>query len=285
MSIGVKDLYKKYYDKVAVNHIIFTMEKGQPLAILGRNGSGKSTTIKSILGLKQPTSGEIILPKNIQIGYLPEERGVYADATVEEHLMLFAELSGVKDIDEKINFWLKELEIEQYRDFKLRYLSKGNAQKVQLIITLIHDPDLVILDEPFSGLDPVNSQLFYNVIKKHCADKYLLISSHQMDRVEGLCEQVIMLNNGNTVAQGKIEELKKKHGNSRITIPYSDEAYQVLQKYKPVKREHAIVVDLIDENTTCGEVMNDLIQNNVLMNYLKYDQISMNDLFIRLLGE
>lgn len=94
-----------------------------------------------------------------------------------------------------------------------------------------------------------------------------------------------MLNNGNTVAQGKIEELKKKHGNSRITIPYSDEAYQVLQKYKPVKREHAIVVDLIDENTTCGEVMNDLIQNNVLMNYLKYDQISMNDLFIRLLGE
>ena len=114
---------------------------------------------------------------------------------------------------------------------------------------------------------------------------YLLISSHQMDRVEGLCEQVIMLNNGNTVAQGKIEELKKKHGNSRITIPYSDEAYQVLQKYKPVKREHAIVVDLIDENTTCGEVMNDLIQNNVLMNYLKYDQISMNDLFIRLLGE
>ena len=106
-----------------------------------------------------------------------------------------------------------------------------------------------------------------------------------MDRVEGLCEQVIMLNNGNTVAQGKIEELKKKHGNSRITIPYSDEAYQVLQKYKPVKREHAIVVDLIDENTTCGEVMNDLIQNNVLMNYLKYDQISMNDLFIRLLGE
>ena len=132
-------LSKKYYDKVAVNHISFTMEKGQPLAILGRNGSGKSTTIKSILGLKQPTSGEIILPKNIQIGYLPEERGVYADATVEEHLMLFAELSGVKDIDEKINFWLKELEIEQYRDFKLRYLSKGNAQKVQLIITLIPD--------------------------------------------------------------------------------------------------------------------------------------------------
>lgn len=285
MNIEIKDLYKKYDAKAAVNHISFTIEQGKPLAILGRNGSGKSTTIKSILGLKKPTSGEIILPKNIKTGYLPEERGVYADASVKEHLVLFGELSGVKDIKKKIDYWLKELEIEQYRDFKLKYLSKGNAQKVQLIITLIHEPDFVILDEPFSGLDPVNTKLFYDVIKKHCSSKYLLISSHQMEKVEGLCEDVIMLNNGNAVAQGKITELKEQYGNSSISVPYSDEAYDILKKYKPVKRENSLIVNLVAGTASYKNVIIDLIKSPMPMNYLKYDQMSLNDLFIRLLGE
>lgn len=276
---------KKYDAKAAVNHISFTIEKGKPLAILGRNGSGKSTTIKSILGLKKPTSGKIILPKNIKTGYLPEERGVYVDASVKEHLVLFGELSGVKDIKKKIDYWLKELEIEQYRDFKLKYLSKGNAQKVQLIITLIHDPDFVILDEPFSGLDPVNTKLFYDVIKKHCNSKYLLISSHQMEKVEGLCEDVLMLNNGNAVAQGKITELKEQYGNSSISVPYSDEAYDVLKKYKPIKRENSLIVNIVDGTASYKNVIIDLIKSPMPMNYLKYDQMSLNDLFIRLLGE
>ncbi len=285
MNIEIKDLYKKYDAKAAVNHISFTIEKGKPLAILGRNGSGKSTTIKSILGLKKPTSGKIILPKNIKTGYLPEERGVYVDASVKEHLVLFGELSGVKDIKKKIDYWLKELEIEQYRDFKLKYLSKGNAQKVQLIITLIHDPDFVILDEPFSGLDPVNTKLFYDVIKKHCNSKYLLISSHQMEKVEGLCEDVLMLNNGNAVAQGKITELKEQYGNSSISVPYSDEAYDVLKKYKPIKRENSLIVNIVDGTASYKNVIIDLIKSPMPMNYLKYDQMSLNDLFIRLLGE
>ena len=285
MNIEIKDLYKKYDAKAAVNHISFTIEKGKPLAILGRNGSGKSTTIKSILGLKKPTSGKIILPKNIKTGYLPEERGVYVDASVKEHLVLFGELSGVKDIKKKIDYWLKELEIEQYRDFKLKYLSKGNAQKVQLIITLIHDPDFVILDEPFSGLDPVNTKLFYDVIKKHCNSKYLLISSHQMEKVEGLCEDVLMLNNGNAVAQGKITDLKEQYGNSSISVPYSDEAYDVLKKYKPIKRENSLIVNIVDGTASYKNVIIDLIKSPMPMNYLKYDQMSLNDLFIRLLGE
>ncbi len=285
MDIEIKDLYKKYDQKIAVNHISFSIKKGVPLAILGRNGSGKSTTIKSILGLKQPTSGEVVLPKGIQIGYLPEERGVYSDATVREHLLLFGKLSGVKNLKHKIDEWLKELEIEQYRDFKMKFLSKGTAQKVQLIITLLHDPEFVILDEPFSGLDPVNTQLFYKVIQKHCQNKYLLVSSHQMNQVEGLCNDVVMLNNGNVVAQGKIADLKMKYGHSSIIVPYSDEVYDLLKEYSPKKQGNDLTVDLIDGEDSYKAIIEKLIHCPLILNYLKFDQMSMNQLFIRLLGE
>lgn len=285
MDIEIKNLYKKYDQKIAVNHISFSIKKGVPLAILGRNGSGKSTTIKSILGLKQPTSGEIVLPKGIQIGYLPEERGVYYDATVKEHLVLFGKLSGVKNLNHKIDEWLKELEIEQYRDFKMKFLSKGTAQKVQLIITLLHNPEFVILDEPFSGLDPVNTRLFYKVIQKHCQNKYLLVSSHQMNQVEGLCNDVVMLNNGNVVAQGKIQDLKMKYGHSSIMVPYSDEVYDLLKEYSPKKKGDNLTVDLVDDEDSYKEIIEKLIHCPLILNYLKFDQMSMNELFIRLLGD
>ncbi|MBO4616634.1 MAG: ATP-binding cassette domain-containing protein [Lachnospiraceae bacterium] len=285
MSIIVENLVKKYGEKTAVDNVSFRIEKGTPFAILGRNGSGKSTTIKTILGLRKPTSGKVVLPEGITIGYLPEERGVYADATVKEHLTLFAELTGVKNIGEKIDYWLKELQIEQYKDMKLKCLSKGNGQKVQLIITLINDPELVILDEPFSGLDPVNSELFNSVIKKHCADKYLLISSHQMDRVEGLCDNVIMLNNGKAVACGAIEELKAQHGNSRVMLSYSEEAESLLKAYNPERMDDKLVVNTVDAVATCKKVLKDLAESGLAFSYLKYDRISMNDLFIKLLGE
>lgn len=285
MSIKVKNLTKRYGEHTAVNDVSFTLEPDQAFAILGRNGAGKSTIIKSLLGLKKPDSGEILFPENLRVGYLPEERGVYTDATIDEHIKLFGRISGVPDLKKKTIEWLQELEIEQYRDYKLKNLSKGTAQKVQLIITMLHDPDLIILDEPFSGLDPINTKLFLKVIERHAKGKYLLVSSHQMNVVESLCSGVLMLNRGNVIAQGNLDALKAKYGNHSLTLPDTPELRAFMADYPCKYSEGELILTDSDDGSRVQAMLSSLLEHGILPERLHYGQMSLNDLFIYLLKE
>jgi len=232
--LKVNDLFKKFGEKAVVDNISFEVKKGQIMGLLGPNGAGKTTAIRMIMGILSPDAGEIIfngggknsfgnhILKN-RIGYLPEERGLYDEARVLENLTYLADLKGVSLAEgrKKALHWLERFEIEDYANQKLEKLSKGMQQKVQFIATVLHQPDLVLLDEPFSGLDPVNQDVFKELIKE-LKDKgaTVLLSAHQMNLVEELCQSIFMINRGKRVLYGPIDKIKEEHGVYSVEIYY-----------------------------------------------------------------
>lgn len=200
MKLEVINLKKSFGDKEVLHGISFSIESGKALGLLGRNGAGKTTTIRILMDVFHANEGSILVDgkpfrtKDFRIGYLPEERGLYPKKGVLEQLMYLAQLRGSSraDAKEQSMRWLKRLEVDEYAQRKLETLSKGNQQKVQLAQTLVCNPDLVILDEPFSGLDPVNSQILKDVIREQIQDgKLVIFSSHQMSYVEEFCEDIV----------------------------------------------------------------------------------------------
>lgn len=280
MELKICNLVKKYGKHTAVNGISFTVKKGSPLALIGRNGAGKSTTIKMILGLVSADSGTIKMDRSLKVGYLPEERGVYQDATVDEHLDFFARIAKVKDVKKAKSYWLEKFELYNYKDFKLKDLSKGNAQKVQLAITLINNPDIVILDEPLSGLDPVNIELFKKIINSECRDKYLIMCGHQMNHIESLCDNVVLMKEGNVVAQGNLNEVKRKYGRKKVIINYNSKYYEKLKDYN-IKRDNNDIIIYDIESLADLEKLISKLDDNVL--YIKYQLPTLQELFIKLL--
>ena len=227
MKLEVKDLRKSFGDKEVLHGISFSIESGKALGLLGRNGAGKTTTIRILMDVFHANSGSITVdgrpfrPREFRIGYLPEERGLYPKKGVEEQLMYLAQLRGSSRADAKQQTmrWLKRLGVEEYAQNRLETLSKGNQQKVQLAQTLVCDPDLVILDEPFSGLDPVNSQILKDVIQEQIeAGKLVIFSSHQMSYVEEFCEDIVLINRGEIVLSGALSQIKRAYGKNRLII-------------------------------------------------------------------
>lgn len=227
MKLEVKNLRKSFGENEILHGISFSVENGKALGLLGRNGAGKTTTIRIIMDVFKANSGEVLLdgkpfvPKENQIGYLPEERGMYPKKKVVEQMVYFAGLRGMGAAAAKRSAlkWLERLEISEYADRKLETLSKGNQQKVQLAQTLVCDPEIVILDEPFSGLDPVNSQILKDVVTELIADnKIVIFSSHQMSYVEEFCEDIAIINHGDIVLDGNIKAIKKEFGKDRLVI-------------------------------------------------------------------
>ena len=252
--LKINELSKQFGTHLAVNNLSIEIEKGQVFGLLGRNGAGKSTTVKMILGLVEPTAGEITWNgkpthnSGVSIGYLPEERGLYSKSTVNRQLSYFGKLEGMstKEVNSTIDRWLERLEIPQYKHKKVSDLSKGNQQKIQLIATLLHNPELVILDEPFSGLDPVNANMFAEVIHEEIVKgKTVIMSSHRMDKVEEFCDDVCLLKEGITVVHGCLNDIKNEYefrnliltadmsvrnGLDALKIAYTDEKNGLLIK-------------------------------------------------------
>lgn len=227
MRLEVKDLRKSFGDKEVLHGISFSIESGKALGLLGRNGAGKTTTIRILMDVFRANSGTVTVdgkpfhPRDFQIGYLPEERGLYPKKGVLEQLMYLAQLRGIGRAESKKQamHWLKRLGVEEYAQRKLETLSKGNQQKVQLAQTLVCNPDLIILDEPFSGLDPVNSQILKDVIQEQIeTGKLVIFSSHQMSYVEEFCEDIVLINHGDIVLSGNLEQIKREFGNNRLVI-------------------------------------------------------------------
>ena len=228
MSLKVSHVSKRFQQVTAVNDISFELETGKMLGFLGRNGAGKTTTFRMILGLTEPSEGEIhfnghkINTSNYnEIGYLPEERGLHAKLKVVDELTYLATLKGMnkKDIKKDIDYWLDRFQITEHRDKKIESLSKGNQQKVQLLASMIHEPQLLILDEPFSGLDPVNVELLKKaVIDLNQQGTTIIFSSHRMEHIEELCDDVCILNRGQMVVQGPLQQVKRESGNQRVIV-------------------------------------------------------------------
>ena len=252
MSLYVKDLQKKYGEKTVVDHLSFSMEKPGVYALLGTNGAGKTTSIRMILGMLAKDGGEVLWngqPMNAletNIGYLAEERGLYPKYKLMDQLMYFAKLKKVpKDVaKERILYWAKKLQVEEYlypmkkgkkveKDKTADQLSKGNQQKIQLMAALLSDPELIILDEPLSGLDPVNTDLFKGIIKEIIEQgKYVIMSSHQMATIEEFCEDITILNRGKVVLQGNLNTIKKSYGRVNLLVKCDNSFDEIIQKHE-----------------------------------------------------
>lgn len=223
----VNDFVKTFGNVTAVDHLSFKMEKSGVFGLIGTNGAGKTTTIRMMLGLLDADAGEAtwngkkITRESLAFGYMPEERGIYMKNKVREQLEYFACLRGMKKADARIscNRWMKRLGVDQYENMTADKLSKGNQQKVQLIAAVINNPELVILDEPFSGLDPVNTDVLRSVIKEMVKEgKFVILSSHQMAVVEEYCENLVLLHKGRAVLDGSLREIKQGYGHTRLIL-------------------------------------------------------------------
>ncbi len=227
MKLELKDIEKSFGDKQVLKGISLTAEGGKAFGLLGRNGAGKTTSIRILMDVFPANSGQILFdgePMNyskVQFGYLPEERGLYPKKKIIDQLVYFAELKGMahKAAVESVDYWLERLGMSEYRNKRLDTLSKGNQQKIQLVTALAHNPEIVILDEPFSGLDPVNAMLLKDVVKEEIAKgKIVLFSSHQMNYIEEFCDSIAIINQGQVVLAGDLHEIKRNYPRNKLVV-------------------------------------------------------------------
>ena len=227
MILELRNIEKSFGDKRVLTGVSFSAEGGRAFGLLGRNGAGKTTTIRILMNVFPANAGEVLIDgrpidyTKIGIGYLPEERGLYPKKPIIDQLVYFAELKGMstKDAIRSVDRWLERLGMREYRNKRLDTLSKGNQQKIQLITALAHDPDIVILDEPFSGLDPVNARLLKDIVREQIErGKIVLFSSHQMSYIEEFCDSIAILNAGRIVLCGDLAEIKRNYVRDKLII-------------------------------------------------------------------
>ncbi len=228
--LSVENLVKEFQNTTAVDNISFKVEPGKIFGLLGPNGAGKTTTLRTVLNIIKPTSGKVLFndqPITAEflnsIGYLPEERGLYRKSKVIDVILYFAELKNMSRTEavKQADSWLKRLDIFHYRGKKIDELSKGNQQKIQFIMSVIHNPQLLIFDEPFTGFDPINQQEIRELIFSFLSEgKIIILSTHQMETAEKLCTDIFLLNNGKEVTSGKLSDIKKEFGGNHVEIKF-----------------------------------------------------------------
>lgn len=302
MILEVKDIHKSFSGTEVLHGISFSITSGKALGFLGRNGAGKTTTIRILMGLFDANKGEFLLdgkvfnPREHSIGYLPEERGLYPKQKVLEQLVYFGELRGLskKDAKENALYWLEKLGVLEYKDKKLETLSKGNQQKVQIAETLICNPDIVVLDEPFSGLDPVNSQILKDVIQELIdQNKLVIFSSHQMNYVEEFCEEIALIDKGNIVLTGNLKSIKKEYGMNRIKLSSTNLNLDELKglifnKVTDVRllesKNDYLVIELLNGKTK-QLFLNDLIILDIDIEHFSIYEPTLTDIFVQKVGD
>ena len=294
MILEVKDITKNFGEKSVLKGISFSAQSGEALGLLGRNGAGKTTTIRIIMQLFPPNSGEVLVDgkplsiREINVGYMPEERGLYPKKKIMEQLIYFAELKGVsKDVAiERANKLLGRLQMTEYKDAKLETLSKGNQQKIQLVTTLISNPDIVILDEPFSGLDPVNAMLLKDVVRELIADgKIVIFSSHQMNYIEEFCNNIVIINGGQIAVSGAIKDIKRSYTKNLVLIESDDNeavktALASIDFVKDATQiDSGIKVELLDGHDI-KNLMSELSKLDVLVSGISLYEPSLSEIFV-----
>ena len=293
--LRVTNVRKEYSTVVAVDGVSLQAERGKILGLIGPNGAGKTTTIRMILNIIQPNSGEITyegrpfsdVTRNM-IGYLPEERGLYRKNKLLNTILYFASLKGIAADEAKRRAydWLKRFDLLSHYDRKLEELSKGNQQKVQFIISILHDPSLVILDEPFSGLDPVNQIMLKDILLElKQQGKAVIFSTHQMDHAEKLCDTICLINKGKVILEGAVQEVKSRYGKNTVQMIYDGDA-SFLKQHPAVKI--AYVYENFAELVLATPNHHDrlLLELAQKLSIRKYEKVepSLNAIFLELVG-
>ena len=290
MKLEFKSIDKSFGDNHVLKGICFCAESSKALGLLGRNGAGKTTSIRILMGVFSQDSGEVLLDgkpidrKNIRFGYLPEERGLYPKRVIAEQLEYFGLLKGLSKSDAKDSAkrWLERLGMTEYANKKLDTLSKGNQQKIQLAAALIADPDIVVLDEPFSGLDPVNAMLLKDVIKDIIAGgKIVLFSSHQMNYIEEFCDDIAVLNGGEIVLSGNLRDIKRSYDRTLIIVKSKDaEAISGFLDESTECDGDVVKVRLKSENDK-NELLRKLSEGGFDIDNIDVFEPSLNDIFVQ----
>ena len=303
MKLEVKNIHKTFGETEVLHGISFSVNSGKALGLLGRNGAGKTTTIRILMNVFKCDKGEILLDgkpfnqKDFQIGYLPEERGLYPKKKVLEQIVYLAKLRGLSTSEAKKNGrkWLEKLQEIEYENRVLETLSKGNQQKVQLAQTLACDPEIVILDEPFSGLDPVNSQILKDTVTELInSGKIVIFSSHQMNYVEEFCEDIAIINHGDVVLEGNLKEIKKQYGSNKLIISSSNDNldnlkiklekdFKDLVIIENVKKENIVIS--LKANKTKKDMLIALANSDIDVEKFGDYEPTLNDIFILKAGE
>ncbi|MEI7960157.1 MAG: ATP-binding cassette domain-containing protein [Chitinophagaceae bacterium] len=292
--LSLSHLKKYYATQKAVDDISFDIEKGSIFGLLGPNGAGKTTLLRMITGIFYPDGGEIILDGKAfnpaidiqQIGYMPEERGMYKKMKIGEQALYLAQLKGLSKAEatEKIKYWFKKFEMESWWNKKVEDLSKGMSQKLQFVITVLHEPKLIILDEPFSGLDPLNANLIkeeiYNLAKKGST---IIFSTHRMEQVEEICDHIVLVNLGKKILDGTVADIKQQFKENIFSIQ-TDNATALSDNdlFNVIGTEKNKTLLKIKEGRHSNDVLKHLLEQNV--NIVAYNEVlpSLNDIFIKL---
>lgn len=296
MGLKVQNVSKTFDEKLAVDNISLEINEPGVFGLLGTNGAGKSTTIRMILGIIKKDSGNItwngkeVERKYVNFGYLPEERGIYPKVKICDQLMYLAKLKGMKkkEAEESMNFWLNRLEVEEYRNLPAEKLSKGNQQKIQFITSVIHNPELLVIDEPFSGLDPINTELLKSAILE-LVEKgtYIIMSSHQMASIEEFCKDILILNRGKTILKGNLKEIKESYPANKIELITKENASGIIKEVglKIIKELNNQYEISINEEADAQRLLKEIISRNIIVEKIEIKKPSLNDIFIEKVGD
>ncbi|WP_214711658.1 MULTISPECIES: ABC transporter ATP-binding protein [unclassified Exiguobacterium] len=293
MTLQIDRVSKQFGDFTAVDDLSFHVPKGEMFGLLGANGAGKTTTFRMILDILKPSDGTILWDgRKVDhriVGYLPEERGLYPKSPVRDQLVFLASLKGMRQAEAKraVKSWLERLEIPQYETMRVEQLSKGNQQKIQLVAALLHNPELLILDEPFSGLDPVNVEILKReVLALRDAGTTIVFSSHRMEHVEELCQHIGILKGGRAVVSGDVPTIKERYAEPVLFIetdrPDVLQALPVVRAVEPHKDGHFVRLDSFDDSDA---VLGALVSNGAAITTFMRQPVSLNDIFIKEVGQ
>jgi ABC-2 type transport system ATP-binding protein len=293
-AVEVSHIVKSFADKVVVNDLSFSVTRGEIFGLIGPNGAGKTTTIRMMMDIIKPDSGDVtILGEKLseatkdKLGYLPEERGLYRKLRVLDSIIYLASLKGLdrQSAEEKANELLEQTGMLPHKEKKIEELSRGMGQIIQFIVSVIHDPELVVLDEPFAGLDPVNVELLKGMLfSLRNQGKALILSTHQMNEIEELCDRILMINHGRSVLYGNLAEIKSRYRSNSVLLESEGELGEVpgVTEKRPRKGYLELV---LDGNTTPQQVLERLVSRGIVINRFEVATPPLNEIFLRVVGK
>lgn len=293
-TVEVNHVAKSFGKSKAVEDVSFNVRPGEIFGLLGPNGAGKTTTIRMLLDIFKPDAGEVAVlggpiteEKKNRIGYMPEERGLYQDIPLERCLVYFGRLKGMNktEIDIRLEEWLDRFDLAAHRRKKVKELSKGMQQKAQIISTLLHEPDLIIIDEPFTALDPVNTQMIKDLLRsQRDQGRTILMCTHQMHQVEELCDRILLVNKGRSVLYGNLDEIRAQYASHAVLVRSPQEIPE-MSGVIGRERENGAWLLRLDDDTTPQDILQTLVQANISLNQFEIAAPDLDEIFIQVVAE